>query len=171
MKLKYLFCAIVLLSALPLKAQNTTDTIMSKQLNEVVVKASRRIEKGDTLSILPSANQRKFSMSGFDLLRSMMLPGLRVNTTTGEISMSNGENVIVMIDGRPVDRQNILALRPKEVAKVEFIQNPGSEYGYDSSIGAVINVVMKRRTDGYAAAILLNNAVTTANGQNFAFGK
>lgn len=171
MKPIYLFVTIAILSSLSLAAQNITDTIMSKQLNEVVVKASRRLERGDTLSILPSANQRKFSMSGFELFRNMMLPGLRVNTITGELSMSNGESVVVQIDGRQVDRQNILALRPKEVAKVEFIQNPGSEYGYDSSIGAVINVIMKQRTDGYAAAVLLNNAVTTANGQNFTFGK
>lgn len=148
-----------------------SDSIMSQQLNEVVVKATRRVEKGDTLSVIPSGNQRKFSMNGFELFRSMMLPGLRVNTVSGEMSLSSGESVMVLIDGRPVDRQHILSLRPKEVARIEYIQNPGAEYGYDSSLGAVINIVMRKRSDGYAAAVVLNNAVTTANGQNFAFGK
>lgn len=161
---------IILSCSLSVFGQEAADSL-TRQLNEVVVKADRRIEKGDTLSVIPSANQRKFSMNGFELFRSMMFPGLRVNTVQGELSLANGETVQVMIDGRPVDRQHILSLRPKEVARIEYIQNPGAEYGYDSSLGAVINVIMKERTDGYAAAVVLNNAVTTATGDNFAFGK
>lgn len=152
-------------------AQNSADSIRTQQLDEVVVKAARRIEKGDTLSVIPSANQRKFSMTGFELLRSMMLPELKVNTVKGEISLVNGENVQVMIDGKPVEKQLILAIRPKEVARIEYIQSPVAEYGYDTSLGAIVNVIMKKRTDGYAAAALLNNAVTTVNCHNFAFGK
>ena len=167
----YFLSLIAIIFTPAIYAQNTSDSIMSQKLNEVVVKATRRIEKGDTLSVIPSVNQRKFSMNGFELFRSMMLPGLRVNTVSGEMSLSSGESVMVLIDGRPVDRQHILSLRPKEVARIEYIQNPGAEYGYDSSLGAVINIVMQKRSDGYAATVLLNNAVTTANGQNFAFGK
>lgn len=152
-------------------AQNANDTVTSENLQEVVVKASRKIQKGDTLSVIPSDNQRKFCSTGFELLRSMMLPGLRVNAITGELSLSDGGSALVLIDGRPVDRQDVLALRPKEIARVEYIQDPGPEYGYDQSLGAVINVIMKERTDGYAAAVVANNAVTTANGQNFIFGK
>lgn len=166
---------IVILSSLLLGfsaySQSVTDSIANQQLDEVVVKASRRIQRGDTLSVIPSANQRKFSVTGFELLRSLMLPGLRVNAMTGELSLAGGEKAIVLIDGRPVDRQDVLALRPKEIAKVEYMQNPGLEYGYDQSVGAVINITRKKRTDGYAAAVITNNAVTTANGQNALLGK
>lgn len=153
------------------EAQNHNDTIATHQLGEVVVMASNRVQRGDTLCVTPSGNQKKFNATGFELLRSMMLPGLRVNAITGELSLNDGSSAIVLINGRLVDRQDILALRPKEIAKVEYIQNPGTEYGYDQTLGAVINVVMKERKDGYAAAVVANNAVTTANGQNFAFGK
>ena len=156
---------------LPMQAQSENDSIRSHQLDEVVVKAYSRIQRGDTLCVIPNSNQRKFSFTGFEMLRSMMLPGLRVNAITGDLSLSDGNRAVVLIDGRPVERQDVLALRSKEIARVEYVQNPGPEYGFDESIGAVINVVMKERTDGYAAAVVANNAVTTANGQNFAFGK
>lgn len=152
-------------------AQDWNDSIATHDLKEVIVKASRRIQKGDTLTVIPSINQQKFNVSGFELIQSMMLPGLKVNTITGELNLTDGGNAIVLINGRPVDRQDIIAIRPKDVAKVEYVQNSGIEYGYDESIGAIINFIMKKRADGYAAAVFANNAISTANGQNFVFGK
>lgn len=152
-------------------AQNNNDTISSYQLDEFIVMATNRIQHGDTLSITPSGNQKKFNVTGFEMLRSMMLPGLRVNTVTGELSLGDGNRAMVLINGRPVDRQDILAIQPKEVARVDYIQNPGPEYGFDQSLGAIINVIMKERKDGYTTTVVTNNAITTANGQNFAFGK
>lgn len=160
-----------LFAILPIFAQNENDSINSYQLDEVVVKAYHRIQRGDTLCVIPNGNQRKFSFTGFEMLRSMMLPGLQVNVINGNLSLSDGGKAIVLIDGRPVERQDILALRPKEIARVEYLQQSTPEYGNDQSIGAIINVVMKKRSDGYAAAVVANNAITTGNGQNFAFGK
>lgn len=162
---------VILANALMVSAQMSPDSAVTIRLDEVQVNASLRTQRGDTLSIIPSENQRKFSMTGYEVLRGMMLPGLRVNPVTGSLSLSDGGRVIVLIDERPVERQEILAVRPKEIARVEYLQTPGTEYGFDSSIGAVINIVMRKRKDGYVAAILTNNAVTTANGENFAFGK
>lgn len=147
------------------------DSVPSRDLGEVVVNASRRFEKGDTLTIIPTANQRKFSISGYELIRSSQLPGLKVDPINGNISLFSGESVVVMIDGRPVERRDIMALRPKEVARIEYIQNPGPEYGFDTNVGALISITKKERTDGYSAAVIANNAITTANGQNYAFGK
>lgn len=167
----YITIIIIFAIILSVSAQSENDSIRSLQLDEVLVKAYNRVQHGDTLIVIPTTNQRKFNVTGFELLRSMMLPELRVNTITGVLSLSDGSSLIVLIDGRPVDKQDILALRPKEIARVEYVQNPGPEYGFEESLGAVINIVMKKRTDGYAAAVVANNAITTANGQNFVFGK
>lgn len=171
MKHFYYFATIIIFCCLSAHGREVADSVMTQELNEVVIRGDLRTVKGDTLSVVPSENQRKFSMTGYELIRSMMFPGLRVNTVSGELSLAGGESVVVQIDGRPVERQDILTLGSKNVAKIEYIQTPGAEYGYDSSIGAVINIVMKQRDDGYLAAVILNNAVTTANGQNIAFGK
>ncbi len=167
----FLLSIMIIILSLPLSAQTPTDTAKARELDEVVVKAKLRTQKGDTLSVIPSAKQKKFNVNGYELLRGMMLPGLKVNTIDGSLSLAGGESAIVLIDGRPVQRQDVLALSPKQVARVEYVQNPGPEYGYDSSLGAVINFVLKKRTDGYAAAVMANNAVTTAYGQNMVYGK
>lgn len=152
----------------PTKPDNQDKTT---ELGEVVISSSRRIIREDSLIVIPSDNQRKVSRNGFDLLRGIMLPGIRVNTISGEVSTSDGQKTVVLKDGRPIGQQDILALRPKEVARVEYTQNPGAEYGYDPTIGAIINFIMKERTNGYAVGLQTSNAVTTLNGQNFAFGK
>lgn len=167
----FIVISLILWAIVTTKAQNNNDSITTHHLGEVVVTASHRIQRGDTLCVIPSGNQKKFNATGFELLRSMMLPGLRINVITGDLSLGDGSSAIVLINGRPVERQDIIALQPKEIARVEYLQNPGPEYGYDQSLGAVINVVMKERKNGYASAVVANNAVTTANGQNFVFGK
>lgn len=136
----YIILSIILTTILSATAQDWNDSIATHDLKEVIVKASRRIQKGDTLTVIPSINQQKFNVSGFELIQSMMLPGLKVNTITGELNLTDGGNAIVLINGRPVDRQDIIAIRPKDVAKVEYVQNSGIEYGYDESIGAIINL-------------------------------
>ena len=79
----YIILSIILTTILSATAQDWNDSIATHDLKEVIVKASRRIQKGDTLTVIPSINQQKFNVSGFELIQSMMLPGLKVNTITG----------------------------------------------------------------------------------------
>lgn len=168
---KHIYLILLLGLSMHAFGQTANDSTKTKQLEEVVVKGAYRTQKGDTLCVVPSANQRKFSFTGYELLRSLMLPGLRVNTVDNSLSLGDGGKVVVLIDGREIDSQNIMSLRSKDVARVEYIEDPGPDYGYNMNVGALINIVLKVRTDGYAAAVVTNNAVTTANGGNFAFGK
>lgn len=175
-RVKYLIAFIVTLYCVNLYAQESSlaknDSVKySISLKEVTVEAKRREMKGDTLCVFPTSNQRKVTQTGFELLRSVMLPGLTVNAVKGELAMNDGMTVTTLIDGRPVTKQDLLALRPKEVKRIEYIQNPGAEYSFDSSVGAVINFVMKERTDGTAVGVITNNAVTTFYGQNFGYAK
>ena len=48
--------------------------------------------------------------------------------------------------------QDVLALQPDEVTKVEFINVPGLKYG-DSNLDAVINYQVRRRYAGYVGGV------------------
>lgn len=140
-------------------------------LDNLIVKETRRQLKGDTILVMPTSAQRRAARTGYELIRLLQLPTLRVNTIEGSISTMDGGSVIVLVDGRPVEKQTLTALQPKDVASVAFVQNPGAEYGYDENIVAVIEIVMKERVNGYSAGFMGANAVTTLNGENMVYYK
>lgn len=149
------------------REDTNTDPI---DLGEVVVKGYRREMRGDTLCVTPTAAQKRVTQNGFELVRGAMLPGIRVDALNGAVSLADGGGVMMLINGRPVDKQDILALRPKDVARIEYLDFPGADYGF-AGINGLINFVTKERTDGYDVGIATSNAATTLNGQNFLFAK
>ena len=104
---------------------DTTQT--AKILKEVVVKGERRVMRGDTMVVFPSNNQRKNNFSGFELLRGLRLPGLRVDAINGSVSLNGELKTVIQINGRPVEKQDVMALNPRDIARVEYMQEPSSE--------------------------------------------
>lgn len=164
------FVALIGLSAYGRTGEGDS-TQSAKALNEVVVKGERRVMRGDTMVVFPSNNQRKNNFSGYELLRGLRLPGLRVDAVNGSVSLNGELKTVIQINGRPVEKQDVMALNPRDILRVEYLQESLAEYAYDSNIGAVINFVTRKQVSGYAAALLANNAVTTAYGDNTAYGK
>lgn len=121
-----------------------TDTI-SGTLGEIVVEGKRTINKIDRQVILPTKAQRKASTNGFSLLQNLQIPSLNINVLEKSIATSFGENVQLRINGIESSIAEIIALKPSEIAKVEYIDNPGLRYG---NVAAVINYVVRRSDKG-----------------------
>lgn len=64
------------------------DVILKPNLSisELEVVAKQFVRTKDGLTIHPSKQQVKHSGTGYDLLRSLMIPGVSVNTSTGTVS-------------------------------------------------------------------------------------
>lgn len=97
----------------------------SKSLEEVVINASRRVVKGDTLMLIPTAAQRKNAQTSYDMLRSLMIPGIHVDALNGNIKTFDNNGVMLIINGKPATKNDMLALRPTQVARIDYLQNPG----------------------------------------------
>jgi hypothetical protein len=119
---------------------------VSQTLDEVVVRASNRIVKVDRQIVLPSAAQLKSSNSGYELLNSLMLPGLRVDPIQNTVAVAGNGTVQLRINGVQVSETQLKSLRPANVLRVEYIDNPGVRYGDDVSV--VINFVVKQMESG-----------------------
>ncbi|WP_438589288.1 hypothetical protein [Duncaniella dubosii] len=61
------------------------------------------------------------------LLRNLMIPTLIVNDALGSISAA-GQSVQVRINGRVTTIEQIKALLPETIKRVEWIDNPGLRY-------------------------------------------
>ena len=129
----------------------------SQVLNEVVVKGSNIINKVDRQIILPTPIQVKSSNSGYELLNSLMLPGLRIDPIQNTISAVGGGNVQVRINDVVASTTQIKALRPANVLRVEYIDDPGVRYG-DENVNAVINFIVKQMESGASINTDLQNA-------------
>ncbi|MCM1070819.1 MAG: outer membrane beta-barrel protein [[Clostridium] fimetarium] len=116
----------------------------SKALDEVTVTAEAvtRIDGGYRL--IPSKNQVSHSVGGYNLLNSLMIPGVDVDRENGTVS-ARGSQTKLYINGIEASTREVQSLRAKDVLRVEYFDSPKGQYALD---GTAINFVLKERTSG-----------------------
>ncbi|MDR3219047.1 MAG: carboxypeptidase-like regulatory domain-containing protein [Dysgonamonadaceae bacterium] len=129
----------------------------SQLLNEVVVQANSVINKVDRQIILPRQNQIKASNSGYELLNNLMIPGLHVDPIQNAISAIGGGSVQVRINNIRASVAQVKAIRPADVLRVEYIDDPGVRYA-DEGVSAIVNFIVKQLETGVSIGIDLQNA-------------
>ena len=149
-KCRRLFLLSLLLAPVNMRAQVATptenaDSVASeKTLAEVNVIAKHLTREADRIVAMPTPEQRKHAHTGYDLVRNLMIPGVSVDRKTFKVNTPTG-GATLYIDGREVDVREVRALRPRDVAKVEYIDMPTGKYAKDV---AALNFVTKRLTHG-----------------------
>ena len=170
---KGLWMLLLCFLALPVGAQNekgNSETAKSVEMKEVTVEAARVTKKLDGMLIVPSDAQRKAATDGYSLLGKLSLPHVRVDEVMRTIvPLTNNGSVQLRLNGTLASKEDLLALDPKLVKNIDFIDNPGVRYG--DGIGYVIDIRTKRNTTGYVLGADLSNAVTTLNGDNTVYAK
>ena len=126
------------------KPDTTKTFIQGKELGEVVVKSSYLTREGDHILAIPTKEQRKHAVTGYDLLSNLMIPGVSVERSTGSVTTPNGAATLY-IDGREVDFREVQSLRPKDVSRVEYFDVPNGKYAKDAY---AINIIMKPLNNG-----------------------
>lgn len=159
--------SLVLLSASFAHAQ---DVEKSVTLEEVTVKASKVVNKPDGMIIYPTEAQKQASNNGYTFLDKLTLANLRIDNINHSITaIDNRGSVQLRINGIVADKQEMLALNPKDITKIDFINNPGVRYG--EGIAYVINIVTHRTESGYTIGTDLTSALTTLQGDGMVYGK
>ncbi len=159
--------SLILLSASFAHAQ---DVEKSVTLEEVTVKASKVVNKSDGMIIYPTEAQKQASNNGYSFLDKLTLANLRIDNINHSITaIDNRGSVQLRINGIVVDKQEMLALNPKDITKIDFINNPGVRYG--EGIAYVINIVTHRTESGYTIGTDLTSALTTLQGDGMVYGK
>ena len=126
------------------KPDTTKTFIQGKELGEVVVKSSYLTREGDHILAIPTKEQRKHAVTGYDLLSNLMIPGVSVERSIGSVTTPNGAATLY-IDGREVDFREVQSLRPKDVSRVEYFDVPNGKYAKDAY---AINIIMKPLNNG-----------------------
>lgn len=123
-------------------------------LGEVVVEGSAVINKIDRQIILPTSTQRKASTNGISLLQHLQVASLVINPLDKSIKTNLGDEVQLRINGVVSDKNDVMALHPADIVRIEYHDNPGLKYG---DAAAVVDYIVKRKeTGGNVAADLMN---------------
>lgn len=123
-------------------------------LGEVVVEGGAVINKVDRQIILPTSAQRKAPTNGVSLLQHLQIPSLAINPIDKSVKTNFGADVQLRINGVEATKGEVVALRPRDVVRVEYHENPGLRYG--SAVAVVDFIVKKNETGGNVAADLMN---------------
>lgn len=142
------------------KPDTTKTSIQAKELDEVVVKASYLTREDDHILAIPTKEQRKHAVTGYDLLNNLMIPGVSVERSTGSVTTPSGAATLY-IDGRKVDFREVQSLRPKDIARVDFFDVPTGKYAKDAY---AINIVMKPLNNGGYTQLDASQGIGYLNG-------
>ena len=140
--LAFILALLCVLAALAQTEQ--PDTILPQELNEIVVQAPKVIRKADMDVYHPSKSAVDNAKNGMQLLRNLMIPTLTVNDALGSISAA-GQSVQVRINGRVATINQVKALLPETIKRVEWIDNPGLRY---NGARYVLNFIVANPTLG-----------------------
>jgi hypothetical protein len=138
------------------------------QLEEVSVAAAASITKADRKILFPSREQLAASTNGITLLASLSVPRLMVDMATSSVSLPGNEAVELRINNVVAGKAEILALPPRTIERIEYIDNPGLRYG---DARAVLNYIVRSRTSGGTLRMDLTNSPLREYGEDLLAAK
>ena len=138
------------------------------QLGEVMVSANLQ-KKADRWVFYPSDAIKRQSTDAYDVLQRMALPDLQFDLMNRTLSSQKGGALQIRINGMPSNQSDLAALQPQDIARVEYIDNPGIVYG--DGVAAVILVHTKRGYEGMQGGVQIANALTAKQGNAYAYFK
>lgn len=151
---------LMFLIALPTIAQEPADTLATQQLQEVVVQAPKVVRKADMDVYYPSLSAVENSKNGMQLLNNLMIPSLTITETLGQIQAA-GQSVQIRINGRESSIDQVRALLPESIKRVEWIDNPGLRY---KGANYVLNLIVVNPTVGGSLQTMVQPAINKAFG-------
>ena len=137
-------------------------------LDGVTVSASNTNSRFDRKLIFPSDRQVKASTNGMDLLQQLMLPKITVNPMSNEIKVPGNGEVQLRINGVKVELDEIKALLPTDIIRIEFHDNPGLRY---RNAEVVLDYIVRRPETGGNFSVDMSQGVNALWGEHRVSGK
>ena len=137
-------------------------------LEGVTITGSSQINRADRKLVFPSAMQLKASTNGVNLLQELMLPRILVNPMNNSIGLSGGGELQLRINGVKAEADEIKALRPADIIRIEYHDNPGLRYG---NAEVVLDYIVRRPETGGSFGTELMQGLNAGWGNYNLYGK
>ena len=130
------------------------------ELEEVTVTGKAMIDARGRTIVFPSDHEVKASSSSLSLFQKLPLPGLTANPFSRTLSVDGGSPMI-LINGVPSSMDDVNALQPKEIEKIEFTRLTPARYA-DKGTTGFLSITLKKRDDGGRLYLWGRSALNTA---------
>lgn len=132
----------------------------STALKELTVTGSSITESRGRTIVFPSSADIKASSSAISLFQKLPFAGLEANPINRSLSVGGGTPVI-LINGIPSTMDDVNAIAPKDIEKIEFSRIVPARYA-DQGNSGFINITLKKHNDGGTVYLWGRSAVATA---------
>lgn len=123
------------------------DSIIIRDLGELVVEGQRDLISGDKTVFKPDNNAKSSSYNAVSLLYNMAIPMLSVSPD-GDVKMANGQGVAIYIDFLPASSEDLAGLRPADVKSVDIYTN-SADPRFQGAPYVINYVLVKYKYGGY----------------------
>lgn len=130
------------------------------ELGEVTVSANQVVHSQGRTIVYPSAADLRASSSAIGLFQKLPFPGVEANPINHTLAVDGGSPVI-LINGVPSTMDDMNALQPKDIEKIEYSRFTPARYA-DSGKTGLISITLKQRSDGGQIYAWGRSAVNTA---------
>ena len=166
--MKKVICSIfILCSILVFSQEKKSDSISdTKEIEEIILKSQHKKLYADKLVYTFDEEALKKARYANDLLKT--LPELQFDPISNSIKSTKGGTVLFLINGIEAAQIQIRGIRPENVARVEYFDNPPTRWATRADI--VVNVITRNPETGYSFGAEASSAVNTIllNGSAYA---
>lgn len=141
--------------------------VISYQLGDVTINAQTTNQEVDRITFFPSQRVRESSQDALDVIRLLNMPGIKFDIVNHSFSSLNNGAVQIRIDGVISSQKDLISLQPQDIARIEYIDNPGIIYG--EGLSAVILVRTRNNFVGVQSGVRISQALTTPLGNGYAY--
>ena len=142
---------------------------ISRDLEEIVVKADAVIRDGNIIKAYPSKRDRNMTPDIVGVLANMSLPEIVVNPMGGPVKTIGGETVEIFVDFMPVSGDDLKSIRPQDVERIDIIRNPEDPRFQGKPV--VANYIMKKYEYGGYTRLHTEQNVFIYSGDLTAFSR
>jgi len=108
----------------------------------IVGERSKARSEKDKTTFFVTKKMLDVSNNGTDVLK--LIPGVQVDIMQN-VSLEGSRNIMILVNGKERDRSFISQLIPKQIAKIEVVSVPTSNY--DGNVTGAINIILKDDRD------------------------
>lgn len=119
-------------------------------MQEVTVVGSQTVSTEEKTMVYPTREQMRHAYDGYSALAALMIPGMRAQTFQSTPTYM-GQAIFFCINGMEASEEEINALNPRDIKRVDFYPNGRPDY---PEADVVLDYILKERD--YAGTIALN---------------
>lgn len=142
------------------------DSISTKEIQEVLIKAQRKKQFSDHANYTFDKEALEKARHSKDLLTT--LPELKLDPISNTLTSIKGGKILFLINGIEASDSQIKSIAPANVVRVEYFDIPPARYSQRAD--TVVNIITRNPEVGYSYGADVTSALTTGfvNGSAYA---